>query len=202
MRNELKEAMAQVGGDTADGVQDDLVAPAEVDSKVLAWAAETADGSRDTTLFLVRDRDGQLWVKEGMDGTDQELRRIRTNSHQPTRRKVLEVSCAVDGWEDPARLPSAQKWDAVFWTESSVEKFLYPYYHSQRLWDAKLESVKDEFEKDPDAVAIAHQAPSNSRVLSDSVLSTIGVARLTTRDGATSLEWLGGAEYLVLRGRQ
>jgi hypothetical protein len=202
MRNDVREAIAEVQKEMTEPSKQEVVVRLE-DANELAWAAETADGLRDRTLFLVLDEDGHLRVREGKAGSDQEIRRIRTESHQPNRRKVLEVNCEVDGWGKPVRLPSAEHWDAVFWTESSIEKFLYPYYHAQRLWDEKMDWIREEFNEDPEAVAIAHQAPSNSRIPGDSIaLSTIGIARFITRDGVPSLEWLSGAEYLVVRGRQ
>ncbi|HET6578578.1 MAG TPA: hypothetical protein VFG66_09655 [Gemmatimonadales bacterium] len=202
MRNDVKKAMADGERATTEPPPPALLERLELDSKELAWAAETADGTRDKTMFLVLDQDGALQLKESMEGSDRLLRRVKTASHVPARRKVLEVSCAVDGWNDPARLSSAEKWDAVFWTESSIEKFLYPYYHCQRLWDERMDSVRDAFEHDAEAVAIAHRAPSNSKVLGPSPVDTLGVARLTTRDGVPRLEWLSGSAYLVVRGHQ
>jgi hypothetical protein len=205
MLNEGMSASPPLGRHTTEQPVRDATAAVVVavdDSRELSWAAETANGTRDRTMFLVLDRDGHLQVTETRQNTDHELRRIRTDSCMPNRRKVLEVSCEVDGWNDPLRLSSAEKWDAIFWTESSIEKFLYPYYHCQRLWSPLLEMLKEEFERDADAVAIAHQAPSNSRVLGRSVLSTIGVGRLTSQGGVTTLAWMSGYAYLVLRGRQ
>jgi hypothetical protein len=202
MLDDVKSATPQIGTHMTEQPVREAIGVRMDHSRELSWAAETANGTRDKTMFLVLDKDGHLLVTENMQNTDRELRRIRTDSKVPNRRKILEVSCAVDGWDDPLRLPGAEKWDAIFWTESSVEKFLYPYYHCQRLWDRDLDIVKEEFEKDEDAVAIAHQAPSNSSVLGTSVLSTISVARLTTKDGVTTLDWLSGAQYLAVRGRQ
>lgn len=66
-------------------------------------------------------------------------------------------------------------WDAVFWTESAVEKFLYPYYHAHRIWDQQIIDVKNAFEAYPDAYAIRHKAPSASEPMSLSSILQIGV---------------------------
>jgi hypothetical protein len=50
------------------------------------------------------------------------------------RPKVTEVTFAVEGETLTDNLADA--YDAVFWSEAAVEKFVLPYYASKSLWEA------------------------------------------------------------------
>ena len=61
--------------------------------------------------------------------------------------------------------------DALFWTESAIEKFLFPYYEQLRIFDLDyLDRLKAAF-YDPKSghriVAIAHVPPSHSDPVHD-----------------------------------
>ena len=172
-----------------------------VDSTALSWAAETADGTRDEEMFLTLEDGKTLKVKKGSQIKDpkDKLAKVYTKNKQH-RPKVERVLLHVEDQKKPIELPGTEAWDSVFWTESSVEKFLWPYYHAHRLWDDQMTALQKKFEQDPKAVAVAHKAPSASATLPLSGIDLCGVAR-ATRDatGILSLAWLVGQEYLALK---
>ncbi|MDB4951878.1 MAG: hypothetical protein JWM27_4527 [Gemmatimonadetes bacterium] len=56
-----------------------------------------------------------------------------TASVQPLRDPVESVTILAKGMKQP---DSLDDYDAVFWSESAVEKFLFPYYASKSQWEA------------------------------------------------------------------
>ena len=60
--------------------------------------------------------------------------------------------------------------DAVFWRESSAEKLLWPYYHSQRLYDRKVASIRRHFKRDKSILALIHTFPSHPDTVGDTKL--------------------------------
>src|SRR4051812_8841454 len=107
-----------------------------VDSTMLSWAAETADGTRDEEMFLVLEDGKTLKVKKDgqINNPKDKLAKVYTKNKQH-RPKVERVLLHVENQKKPIELTGTDAWDSVFWTESSVEKFLWPYYHAHRLWD-------------------------------------------------------------------
>jgi hypothetical protein len=130
-------------------------------STSLSWLAETADGFRGKSLGLFVDKNGDLTLsaQDTLNG-EPPITRVTTPKHQDRRAEVTKVTCEGNGFNK--NLESKDDFDAVFWTESSVEKFLYPYYHAHRLWNRTMTDLKDIFENDPRIAAIAHRAPSAS----------------------------------------
>lgn len=161
------------------------------DSTNLSWLAETADGNRGEPLSLVLDgKKLDLVPKKDLQGK-KELTEVHTPKKRPNRKKVTEVVCKGENFEES--LKSSDKFDAVFWTESAVDKFLYPYYHAHRIWDDDIEKVKKEFDKEDRAVAIAHRAPSTSKIVPSNETLRIGVV---TERGLT---WMTVQEFLAFR---
>jgi hypothetical protein len=168
----------------------------------IAWLAETADGSRSVDLILVKNAKGEAKLRppkslEPGDEIATEIK-VRTEKTLPSRIPVLQVICQLEG-HDLTPLLAEDGWDAVFWTESSVEKFLYPYYRSQRLWSSTMDDLKAKFDSDPDAVAIAHRAPSTSVILDGIAPPTIAVGKVL-RDKATrkpETHWKPMEHYLA-----
>ncbi|MFL5494373.1 MAG: hypothetical protein ACJ8DC_08330 [Gemmatimonadales bacterium] len=179
-----------------------------LNSTAVEWLAEGTDGERGVTFILVLDahkepqlRDVTKQLEEG-DSVVTDVT-YKTNSSLPEstpRKQVIEVQCTVDTWTEPGILRAADKWDALFWTESSIKKFLYPYYHSHRFWDKKMEDFEREFDTDPEAVAIAHVAPSRSNRLKPGV-NTLGVV---TPDPSAALPGniISAEEYLRRRKKR
>ena len=126
----------------------------------LAWLAEQADGLRNEDLSLVVDKDGELRLRKGkLDGDDCDTKvKVKTTALKG-RTEVNMVTLEPKGGT-LTPLPPDQQFDAVFWTESSVDKFVWPYYRAHRLWDKHIDSVKNRFDTLKTAFAVAHQAPS------------------------------------------
>ena len=174
--------------------------PPSADSKALSWAAETADGTRDQLLRMSIVGDHlQVGKPTPNAPTDPSAIDIFTASRQKARPRTTRAELYLEGGSQPIEIDitEADPWDVVFWTESSIEKFLWPYYHSHRLWDDDMTKLQAQFDGDPHAVAIAHKAPSASSIIS--AVDITGVA-LAERDelGILSVEWLTGREYLEL----
>jgi len=56
---------------------------------------------------------------------------LNTAAQQPNRPKVTNATIEAEGKPFPLN-----DFDAVFWTESAVEKFVFPYLASKALWSA------------------------------------------------------------------
>jgi hypothetical protein len=141
------------------------------DSTRLAVLTETADGWRDEKLQLVYDTSNGLSIKrarERLAAGETKVCDIETPSTQPNRTKVVSVTLETADGASHTFPVGPEGWDALFWSESSIEKFLYPYYHAQRIWNEDLETVKESFDSYPMAFAIRHKAPS--------ALATMGIA--------------------------
>lgn len=160
------------------------------DATNLAWLAETADGFRGEDLFLIIDQNQNLQlVRQNALGNANPIAKIVTPKIRPNRKQVTEVICKYEGGEET--LSFEDGFDAVFWTESSVEKFLYPYYRSHRLWDDRMERLKKQFDSDDSAVAVAHRAPSMSSLISSDDTITVGLVK------GKKLMWVALDRYLA-----
>jgi hypothetical protein len=159
------------------------------DATNLSWLAETADGSRGELLCLIKDDEDKLQLvpKQNLQGR-KELATVKTPKTRPNRTEVTEVVCRAENYE--ATLRSTEKYDAVFWTESSIDKFLYPYYRAHRIWDKRMDELKKKFDSLDIAVAIAHRAPSTSEALSTKSLE-VGVV------DAGELMWMTVDDFLA-----
>jgi hypothetical protein len=166
----------------------------------LIWLGETADGKRGVDLVLVKDCHGKPRLKEAVEDGDTKVRDIKIKT-EPSRFKagrkreqIKEVLCRPHQGKE-FLLTSKAEFDAVFWSESAIGKFVWPYYHSHRLWDSVMQGVREAFDGDPHAVAIAHQAPSKSSVQPPS-LGSLHVGRVTTINMVPELEFVPAAQYL------
>jgi hypothetical protein len=166
----------------------------------IIWLGERADSKRGVDLVLVRDKDGKPNLRETPEPGDEVVQEITIRTPDPsgqpgfTREQIAEVICrSAEGKE--FTLLSSKEFDAVFWSESSVRKFVWPYYHSHRLWDAELQTLQDQFDGDPTAVAIAHQAPSKSSVQKTSSVSNLLVAKVAANKAAPELKFMPAAHY-------
>jgi hypothetical protein len=168
------------------------------DSTGLAWLAETADGNRDAKLVLVLDKDQKPQLRVTQEEGDRVVTRVEvaTATKLPDRVQVEMVICKAPGFE--SQLLRQDGFDALFWTESAVEKFLYPYYRSQRLWDNRMDRLMEKFNTHKEAMAIAHQAPSRSSTLDALVGGTLHVGCLSRgeQSRANAMRWLPLVDYL------
>jgi len=113
--------------------------PVKLDAYALRQVAETASGARGPDgdpyfLFEFDDAGGRrlkLW--HGMPGQTPPsgtVIDIDTRNMRPDRPPVTYASIASGA--ESFRLD--EKYDAVFWSEAAVEKFIFPYYASKSLW--------------------------------------------------------------------
>jgi hypothetical protein len=161
------------------------------DSTRLSWLAETADGWRDQKLQLIYHAVEGLSVKHADDrlkSGEAKVCDIETPSSQPNRVKVVSVTLETDDGTSHKFPVDPEGWDALFWSESSIAKFLYPYYQSHRIWGDDIETAKESFEEYPMAFAIRHKAPSAS--------ATMG-APATVEIGALGMKLAAGEQKLA-----
>lgn len=127
--------------------------------------AEKADGLRDQDLALVQRADGQLdVVPADQAGDAQVLYRLRTPSRYPAEQRPpfqLVLTPPPPGEPFDARA----RYDALFWSESAVEKFLLPYYQRVLTPEQLLELARA-FRDNPNVYAIGHVAPTIYELLS------------------------------------
>jgi len=134
------------------------------DSTRLAVLTETADGWRDEKLQLVYDDNTGLSIKREGDkltSSESKVCDIVTPSIQKDRTKVVSVTLETADGASHKFAVDPEGWDALFWSESSIGKFVYPYYHAQRIWNEDLETLQNSFDSYPMAFAIRHKAPSS-----------------------------------------
>jgi hypothetical protein len=135
----------------------------------IAWWAETADGSRDQDLVIAEVMENgsvKKVVKKSDDAKAQRQRivvdGIRTESKVKGRPAPTRVTIEVAGEEIECKAKDGVWCDSVFCTESAMEKFLFPYYRSQRLLtDAEWAKLEATF-LSRSTVAIGHVHPSNT----------------------------------------
>jgi hypothetical protein len=142
----------------------------------LAWWAETADGYRDENLVIAEvteNGETRLLVKERksaeLEGNPIVVKCIRTETEgKRSRPAPSSVKVVVDGKEIDCRSKDGIVCDSIFCTDSAMEKFLFPYYHAQRLltpeqWHKLMQAFLD-----PWVVIIGHVWPSRPLALGQS----------------------------------
>lgn len=96
----------------------------------LAEAAASAQGP----YFLI-DTGDELMLCPGVLSTRWPagvVLEINTPSRQPERPKVIDATIKPEDGETM----SLMRYDAVFWSEAAVEKFVFPYLVSKSMWKA------------------------------------------------------------------
>jgi hypothetical protein len=127
------------------------------------------DGTRDENLVLaeVGENGSAKIVVQKRDDPKARRKRvvvdgIRTESKVKGRRAPTRLTIEVAGETIECKTKDGVWCDSVFCSESAMEKFLFPYYHSQRLlteddWDRLMADFRNPF-----TVAIGHVHPSNT----------------------------------------
>ena len=144
--------------------------PIELDARDLRNAAEAISSLRGREqgdrYFIVQHGPpgkGELIPRHGNAGDtppDGTLFQLDTRARQPHRLGVSQVTIKPKG----GCAHVLEGCDAVFWSESAVEKFLFPYYASKGMWRAAqlLTALSESWyktrETDPEKIpfAIAH----------------------------------------------
>ena len=165
--------------------------PGKLSYRDLAWWAETADGCRDENLVIaevIENGSVRRVVKKSDDalakGERVVVEGIRTESIVKGRSPVSRLLIEVDGETIECKAKDGTWCDSVFCSESAMEKFLFPYYHSQRLLtDDDWKRLKADF-MNPLTVAIGHVHPSNQTILTSRSHAAGSFYRLTVKPGA------------------
>ena len=164
--------------------QDVVLSPAN-----LTALGEEGDGRPDKTLMIVKDKGGRWRLRETAEPDDQivvpGLRITTPKDTTAATGHITKVVCTATNGSD-VELKSDDDFDAVFWSPSAVRKFVWPYYQSHRLWDEEIQTVKDKFESDPTALAVAHQAPSRTMVRTGGPAAELLVGRMVVPQGAAA----------------
>ncbi|MGQ0642330.1 MAG: hypothetical protein ACT4P6_16405 [Gemmatimonadaceae bacterium] len=148
----------------------------EFSGMVLRRLGETADGLRDDDLTLVANtHSGELEIITKTDFEADQRRpppRYVLIRHIPNRKREPFAEFARLDFVDKNEkvvghcCPPA---DALFWTDSSFEKFLYPYYEQVRIFpEENLKLLKQDL-RDPAKrkfiLAVRHDSPSNPVII-------------------------------------
>ena len=136
---------------------------ATISANDLRRLAETADGLRNRDVALVT-RAGQVTVIDASDmlATDTHLLTLRTNDHT-NQAKRPEFDMTLQLAHGPS-LSLRVNFDAFFWSESAIEKFVFPYY--ARIWSPEmLTTFRERFGEDNAAMGIIHPPGSSCCVL-------------------------------------
>lgn len=160
--------------------------------------AETADGARSRDLVLIWDCDTKSYaiVASELAGANPKLLDIKTTERVPARTRVNGVQIHVNGLEPNTLTP---EYDALFWSESSVEKFVIPYYSRMleqadmiELWKAHL---------DEKVYAFGHVWPSRNIAVRDP-RQNLGLAVRDESPGvAPKVKWTTFTDWIAGRRR-
>jgi len=162
-----------------------------IKASTLRRAAETADGMRNKDVCLLIGTDNFEVVECGTQpGAGEILVQCHTKDKVPpdTRPKIEHIKLkSKKGGANSKEHVLHEDYDSVFWTESAVEKFVYPYYASAYRHQAcrRLCLLQEAWES-PSVVAIAH-LPKSEPFDMDGRLLALG-------EGAVRLE----TEHMVL----
>lgn len=136
----------------------------QIDATKLAWWAEEAHGKQGTPLYIVvDDKDNAVLTDTPPADASQVLLEVSTKGTRAPLKRPERIVLTMPGGEEVNLLdnPKLPGCDALFWSASSIEKFLFPYYYSQRLFsDVKIEKLRAKYREDKTLVAALHRAPS------------------------------------------
>lgn len=105
----------------------------------IAEAAASARGSNGEPYFVIQEGEpgtGQLLLRPAEPGETPPPRTIMVINTPPQLkdRPAITEACITPEGGNPCSLLA---YDAVFWTEAAVEKFVFPYYVSKSMWKSK-----------------------------------------------------------------
>lgn len=130
------------------------------DSLDMRMAAEWASGVRAETLYFTWNHTLELTTSPTALGP------VQTSDDVSQRPALSAVSFSIEGVEEALIIPGSTV-DALFWSESAVEKFLFPYYASMTAYQgteflAKLVRAWQGYSgTDVQVVALAHTCGPN-----------------------------------------
>jgi hypothetical protein len=142
-------------------------------ARQLRVLAEKAEGWRGKgPLVLIETNDGHEVTSEAA---------LKDRRIPPNIVARVEATEDVPGRARPARIdfyatktsdarPLVDEFDALFWSEAAVQKFLFPYYHSLRLLTPEAMQTLEKSYWDGKAIAFGHKI--DSRTLAMDTLPT------------------------------
>lgn len=146
-----------------------------LDARTLRELGETADGERDSkcAVLEIRGTGGELEyhvvseteADKKVAAKEARILFLVYTKSSVQRVAVPTIAISVAGVAvEPRKIDGA---DAFFWSESSVEKFLFPYYESLRIWAPEYaKNLKKAFYK-KDIIGVLHFWPSIGSVVKD-----------------------------------
>ena len=129
-----------------------------LDATVIRRAGEAADGRREEDLVFAEGIDGEVTFTTQQDAAAKGLKvklRISTGFTQPGLRKKVRLFLLYDN----KGLLLDEGVDAVFLTQSAVEKFVLPYY-TRTCEPKEIQELRDKLFDDARCVAAPHVPPS------------------------------------------
>lgn len=114
-----------------------FVSPPVIDAHQLREWADAAASYRDDGPFWLVHEEGKVpLIVPGCAPPAGAVFGVATRAVEERPKPAVKIDC------DGATRELADTYDAVFWSESAVEKFVFPYYASKSLWDAAFELDK------------------------------------------------------------
>ncbi len=129
---------------------------------------EEADGRRGETLAFVWDAAQGRWIltKESNATGAPDAARVRTEHEPGGLRKTPEVDIVIGGRSYRVPRTGGYLPDAIFLSQSAVEKFVLPYYARSQTLEWLVEKKNELFKGK--AVAAIHIPPSDSTSFEES----------------------------------
>lgn len=150
--------------------------------------AEAADGIRDQTAYVVWGTNGPE-VKTRLEKGDELIVECETSSEvkaRPVFKSIALDPPIVDSEGNPVTHVEA-KYDAMFWSEAAVEKFVIPYY-ARFMTPDDLVRIMTAFNH-PASIAMIHPPLSDAQFVT---------SLRTSRTGKSGVEVLGLREFEAL----
>jgi hypothetical protein len=171
--------------------------PLPLTARALSWLAEQAEGTRGQPLVLILNERQEIELRgadEPRTDKEAEVASVYTDYRVPDRDKIETMTLTMENGPEVEVPPD---WDALFWSEASIEKFFFPYYSSQRLLDdADMDALWDDYTT-KELVAFAHITPS--RPIEVSSTDTVGVVYVDPAQAVPTLKLVTLRKYLEER---
>jgi hypothetical protein len=166
----------------------------QITSNRLAWFVEGAHGQQHKTMYIVDDGSGELVMTDVDPRPEKEpLLEVTTTCERKELQAPKQVVIELQSGQTRKLLndPDYPKCDALFWSASSIEKFLFPYYHSHRLYShAEICGLMSQYRANSKLVAAVHVAPSRP-----GSINGLNTAGFFLEDGK-DMEFVSFAEFL------
>ncbi len=134
-----------------------------LNARQAACLAEWTDGIRDVELALVKEGE-ECVLKPAATAKDALLYFLTRSKRTTAGNKPDQVTIKLTGGTSKE---VQGELDSLFWTDSAIEKFFFPYYQSQRLLtDDEMQKLRAGYERS-DFVAFGHSPPTHPKLVAD-----------------------------------